>query len=70
MTTVHDVLRGTSAIASEAAVGLIDLVEEVHATIGRRPAAFGESPRGPTRGVTRLVYQTLCAAGLRPAPGR
>lgn len=62
MTTIGDVLQGGSSIAADATVGLIDLVEHVHATIGQRPAPLGAAHDAPTRGVTRLVYQSLRGA--------
>ena len=68
MTNLHDVLRGTSAIATDATVGLIDLVEHLHATIGDRPGPFGRAPRGTTRGLTGIVYRIL--RGATRAVGR
>lgn len=62
MTTMSDVLRGSSTIATDATVGLIDLVEHVHATIGHRPGVLGAAHDAPTAGVTRLVYQSLRGA--------
>jgi hypothetical protein len=62
MTTMRDVLRGGPTIAADAAVGLIDLVEHMHATIGHRPGVLGPAHDAPTAGVTRLVYQSLRGA--------
>jgi pimeloyl-ACP methyl ester carboxylesterase len=62
MTTLLNVLRGTSAIAADATVGLIDLVEQMHATIGHRPRPFGSARNGATRGVTGVVYKVLRGA--------
>jgi pimeloyl-ACP methyl ester carboxylesterase len=62
MTTLHDVLKGTSTMAADATVGLIDLVEHMHATIERRPRAFGSTQRAATGGATGLVYKALRGA--------
>ena len=52
-------LRGFHQLASEATVGLADLVEAMHHTIGRAPGVVGESPKGRTGGITGLVYQSV-----------
>jgi pimeloyl-ACP methyl ester carboxylesterase len=62
MPTLPDVLRGTSAIATDATVGLIDVVEAMHATIGRRPSPLGSARERTTRGLTGTVYRTLRGA--------
>src|SRR6266550_5613233 len=49
-------LRGFHRLASEATVGLTDLVEAMHHTIARAPRVLGESPSGRTSGITGLVY--------------
>jgi hypothetical protein len=62
MTTIGDVLQGGSSIAADATVGLIDLVEHVHATIGHRPGPLAAAHDAPTRGLARIVYQSLRGA--------
>ena len=52
-------LRGFHRLASEATVGLTDLVEAMHHTIARAPGVLGESPRGRTSGITGLVYKSV-----------
>jgi pimeloyl-ACP methyl ester carboxylesterase len=52
-------LRGFHRLASEATVGLTDLVEAMHHTIARAPGVVGESPKGRTSGITGLVYQSV-----------
>jgi PGAP1-like protein len=62
MSTLNDVLRGAPALAADATIGLIDLVEHLHATIGARPGALGSAPVRTTRGITGTVYRTLRGA--------
>ena len=50
-------LRGLSQLGFAAAVGLTDLVEQMHRTISRAPPPFGASVQEPTSGVTGLVYR-------------
>src|SRR5438094_5577558 len=52
-------LRGFHRLASEATVGLTDLVEAMHHTIARIPGVLGESPEGRTSGITGLVYKSV-----------
>jgi hypothetical protein len=52
-------LRGFHRLASEATVGLTDLVEAMHHTIARAPGVVGESPKGRTSGITGLVYKSV-----------
>ena len=52
-------LRGFHRLASEATVGLTDLVEAMHHTIARAPGVVGESPKGRTSGITGLVYKLV-----------
>ena len=59
MTSLIDILHGSSAIAADAAVGLIDLVEQMHATIEHRPGPFGSRGGTAARGVTGAVYELL-----------
>jgi len=69
MTTLHDVLRGTSAIAADATLGLIDVVEQMHATIGARPEALGSARRRSAPGLAGTVYRTLRGATRTLARG-
>ena len=62
MTTLHALLSGSSALATDATVGLIDLVEHLHATIGERRGPLGSASGGTTRGLTGTVYRTLRGA--------
>ena len=55
-------LRGFHRLASEATVGLTDLVEAMHHTIARPPGVLGESPKGRTSGITGLVYKSIRGA--------
>jgi len=50
-------LRGLSKLGFDAALGVTDLVEQMHHTIARRPPLFGEAVEGPARGVAGLVYR-------------
>ncbi|MCC7328003.1 MAG: alpha/beta hydrolase [Burkholderiales bacterium] len=52
-------LRGLGLLAADATVGLADLVEAMHHTIGRRPLPFGRAPEGRTTGITGLVYGSV-----------
>jgi pimeloyl-ACP methyl ester carboxylesterase len=52
-------LRGFHQLASEATVGLTDLVEAMHHTIALAPPVLGESPKGRTSGITGLVYKSV-----------
>src|SRR5438046_10544877 len=52
-------LRGFHRLASEATVGLTDLVEAMHHTIARAPGVLGDSPSGQTSGITGLVYKSV-----------
>jgi pimeloyl-ACP methyl ester carboxylesterase len=52
-------LRGFQRLTNDAVVGLTDLVEAMHHTIGRTPSILGKAPRGRTRGITGLVYKSV-----------
>ncbi len=52
-------LRGFHRLASDATLGLTDLVEAMHHTIVRMPGILGEAPEGRTSGTTRLVYRSV-----------
>ena len=73
-------LRGLSKLGVSAAIGVTDLVEQMHHTILRTPLPFGAPVEGPTRGITGFVYRAVrgvmrltggtidTALGLAPAP--
>ena len=52
-------LRGIHRLASDATVGITDLVESMHHTIQRTPGPLGTAPGGRTRGITGFVYRTV-----------
>ena len=52
-------LRGAQRLATDATLGLTDLVEALHHTILRTPGVLGRAPDGPTRGITGLVYKSV-----------
>lgn len=52
-------LRGFHRLASDATVGLTDLVEAMHHTVTRTPGILGASPKGRTGGITGLVYRSV-----------
>lgn len=56
--TVSD-LRGFQRLTNDAIVGLTDMVEAMHHTIGRTPNILGAPPAGRTRGITGLVYKSV-----------
>lgn len=52
---------GVGRLAVDAMFGLTDVVEAMHGTIVRRPLPFGRLADTRTRGITRLVYQSIRA---------
>ncbi len=52
-------LRGFQRLASDATVGLTDLVEAMHHTIARGSGIVGRPPAGRTGGITGLVYRSV-----------
>jgi hypothetical protein len=52
-------LRGIGRLATDATVGVVDLVEAMHHTIRSLPGIVGEAPQGQARGLTGLVYRTV-----------
>ena len=52
-------LRGFHRLASDATVGLTDMVEAMHHTIVRTPGILGEPAKGRTNGITGLVYRSV-----------
>jgi hypothetical protein len=60
-------LRGLSRLGFTAAVGLTDLVEQMHHTILRAPLPLGAPIEGPARGLTGFVYR--CIRGVMRAAG-
>jgi pimeloyl-ACP methyl ester carboxylesterase len=59
--TLADV-RGLCRLGFDASLGLTDLVEQMHRTIGDRAAPLGRPRPARTRGVTGAVYGTVRAA--------
>ena len=55
----HHDLRGAARLATDATVGLTDLVEAMHERIARVPLVGQASPGGRTSGITGLVYKTI-----------
>src|SRR4051794_4765770 len=51
-------LRGLGRLASDATVGLTDLVEAMHSAVARMPGLRGHAD-GRTAGITGLVYKTV-----------
>lgn len=52
-------LRGLSRLGIDAVVGITDLVESMHHTIGARARIVGQAPAGRTSGITGLVYRSV-----------
>ncbi|HST27761.1 MAG TPA: hypothetical protein VLK26_05270 [Rudaea sp.] len=52
-------LRGYSAIAVDATIGLTSLVETMHHNILRTPGILGAPAQGPTSGITGFVYKSI-----------
>lgn len=52
-------LRGAGRLATEATLGLTDLVENLHHNILRVPGPLGPPSLLPTRGITGLVYRSI-----------
>ena len=51
--------RGLHRLASDATVGVTDLVEAVHRAVLRIPGVPGTPPAARTRGITGFVYRTV-----------
>jgi hypothetical protein len=49
-------LQGLADLSIDGVLGIVDLVEAMHLTIGQRPGPFGRPPPGRTRGITGFVY--------------
>jgi len=52
-------LHGIHRLASDATVGITNLVEAMHHTILRTPGILGKPPTGRTRGITGFVYRSV-----------
>ena len=52
-------LRGLYRLASDATVGLTDLVEAMHRTVVGTPGIFGEPATDRTTGITGFVYRSI-----------
>ena len=55
-------LRGLSKLGFSAAIGVTDLVEQMHHTILCRPAPLGAPVEGPAGGLTGFVYRCVRGA--------
>ncbi|HSC65392.1 MAG TPA: alpha/beta hydrolase [Caldimonas sp.] len=64
--TVLSDVRGAAKLTFDAALGVVDIVERMHRTIGARPSPWGEAPRDRTSGITGRVYQAV-RGGVRLA---
>lgn len=62
-TWMRDV-RGAVQLGVDAAIGITDVVEHLHHTIGSVRAPLGKPSRGTTRGITGFVYRSV-RAGMR-----
>ena len=51
-------LRGLLKLGVDATVGVTDIVEAMHHTIGSRSGIVGAAPSGRTSGITGFVYRT------------
>jgi len=52
-------LRGFLRLGVDATVGVTDIVEAMHHTIGSRSGIVGAAPSGRTSGITGFVYRTV-----------
>jgi pimeloyl-ACP methyl ester carboxylesterase len=52
-------LQGAGRLVTDAVVGVTDIVEAMHRSIAERAGVVGPPPKGPTRGVTGLVYRSI-----------
>ncbi len=52
-------LRGLLKLGVDATVGVTDIVEAMHHTIGSRSGIVGAAPSGRTSGITGFVYRTV-----------
>jgi len=57
-------IRGAVQLGVDAAIGITDVVEHLHHTIGSVRAPLGQPSRGTTRGITGFVYRSV-RAGMR-----
>jgi pimeloyl-ACP methyl ester carboxylesterase len=52
-------IRGYSRLVFDAMIGLSNLIESMHHTIAHTPGVLGTAPKGPTKGITGLVYRSI-----------
>src|SRR5512140_309769 len=52
-------VHGIGRLAIDAVLGLTGVVESMHGTIARKPLPVGTLAETHTRGITRLVYQSI-----------
>ncbi len=62
-------LRGLCRLGFDASLGLTDLVEQMHRTIGDRAGPIGRARPARTRGVTGAVYGTVRAVARHTGRG-
>ncbi|MCG8349858.1 MAG: GPI inositol-deacylase [Chloroflexales bacterium] len=53
-------LHGLSRLAIDATLGITNIVATMHHTIARAPGILGTPPAGSPRGITGLVYGSIC----------
>jgi pimeloyl-ACP methyl ester carboxylesterase len=68
MNTLRNFLSGAPALATDATLGIIDVVEQMHATVGHRPGPFGSARRTSAAGLTGIIYRVV--RGTARAIGR
>ncbi len=66
--TASDLL-GAGKLGISAAIGITDLVEQMHLTISRRPLPLGPAIEGPAGGVADFVYEGVRRAFASLEPG-
>ncbi len=66
--TASDLL-GAGKLGISAAIGITDLVEQMHLTISRRPLPLGPAIEGPAGGVAGFVYEGVRRAFASLEPG-
>ncbi len=66
--TASDLL-GAGKLGISAAIGITDLVEQMHLTISRRPLPLGPAIEGPAGGVAGFVYEGVRRAFRSLEPG-
>jgi pimeloyl-ACP methyl ester carboxylesterase len=52
-------VRGAGRLLFDASTGIVDLVEQMHRTVQRRPGVIGRPVIDATRGITGFVYRSI-----------